>query len=76
MNKRNRKIIQLQANAARKALKYVKHTKFIDQYWRYTVDWGDSKRIDQQQCLHFTAREERLLLLTDLINQGLWYFEE
>ncbi|OCW97848.1 cupin domain-containing protein [Alishewanella sp. HH-ZS] len=36
----------------------------------------DSKRIDQQQCLHFTAREERLLLLTDLINQGLWYFEE
>lgn len=36
----------------------------------------DSKRIDQQQCLHFTAREERLLLITDLINQGLWYFEE
>lgn len=36
----------------------------------------DSNRIDQQQCLHFIAREERLLLITDLINQGLWYFEE
>jgi len=35
----------------------------------------DSQRIDEQQCLHLIAREERLMLITDLINQGLWYFE-
>ncbi|MCB5226839.1 cupin domain-containing protein [Alishewanella sp. 16-MA] len=35
-----------------------------------------SPNISQQDCMHFIAREERLLLLTDLINQGLWYFVE
>ncbi len=33
-------------------------------------------RISQQDALHFTARPERLQLITALLNQGLWYFEE
>lgn len=36
----------------------------------------DAPRINAEACLHFIASEERLLLITDLINQGLWYFIE
>lgn len=36
----------------------------------------DHTALSEQHCLHFCESEQRLLLLTQLINNGYWYFIE